>query len=275
MLGFRSSIPAACAVVGSIFFSQIAAGTAGETLRIGGTGAANEMIKRVGALFTAETGIVVQLVPSLGTSGANRALADGVIDVSISGRPLSPAETAKGLTAVAELRTPFGMATSHPNPNGFKSSEIARLYQSDHPTWADGTPLRIILRPTTESDTWLLGQLFPGMSEAIAKNRKRADLSVAATDQDNADMAEKAPGSLVGASLMQIQTERRNLRFVPIDGVAASLENYKSGAYPFGKTLYFVLGAKKSPAGERFLTFLRSPKGIAALHEAGALLKTE
>ena len=97
---------------------------------------------------------------------------------------------------------------------------IAQLYQSNDPTWADGTPIRIILRPTTDSDTWLLGQTFPGMSAAMAKVRKRADLSIAATDQDNADMAEKTPGSLVGATLTQLQGENRDLRFVPIDGVA-------------------------------------------------------
>ena len=160
MLGLRSSIPAACMFAGSIFFqSQIAAG---ETLRIGGTGAANEMIKSVSALFTAETGIALELVPSLGTTGANRALADGLLDLAVSGRPLTPAETAKGLTVVAELRTPFGLVTSHPNPNGFKSSEIAQLYLSDHSTWSDGTPIRIILRSTTDSDTWLLDQSVPG-----------------------------------------------------------------------------------------------------------------
>jgi phosphate transport system substrate-binding protein len=167
------------------------------------------------------------------------------------------------------------LATSHPHPNGFKSSEIARLYQSDRPTWADGTPIRIILRPSTDSDTWLLGRTFPGMSAAIDKIRKRADLSLAATDQDNADMAEKTPDSLVGATLTQVHTEKRHLRFVPIDGVAATLENYQSGAYPFGKTLYLVAGAKSPPAVERFAQFLQAPAGIVALHDVGVLLKTE
>jgi phosphate transport system substrate-binding protein len=246
-----------------------------EILRVGGTGATNEMVKSLGALFATETGITLELIPSLGTGGGNNAVADGVIDLCISGRPLNPTEIAKGLTAVAELRTPFGMATSHPKPNGFKSAEIAQLYQSDKPIWADATPIRIILRPTNESDTWALGQMFPGMSAAIAQVRNRTDLSVAATDQDNADMAEKTPGSLIGATFTQIKMEKRNLRFVAIDGVEPSLEDYEKGTYPFGKSLYFVLAEKKSSAGERFLTFLRSPKGAAALREAGVVLSAE
>ena len=87
-------------------------------------------------------------------------------------------------------------------------------------------------------------------------------------------MAEKIPGSLVGATLTQVRMEKRHLRFVPIDGVAPSLESFQSGTYPFGKTLYVVLGAKKSPASERFLAFLRSPKGVAALRETGVLLSS-
>jgi phosphate transport system substrate-binding protein len=273
MLGLAATVRAACTIAAIITcHSQIAAS---EVLRIGGTGAANGMIKSVGTLFTAQTGIAVQLVPSLGTNGGNRALANGVIDAAISGRPLTAAEIANGLTTVAEFHTPFGLVTSHPNPNGFKSGDIARIFQSDNPTWADGTPMRIILRPTTDSDTWLLGHLFPGMTEAMAAIRKRADLSVAATDQDNADMAEQTPGSLTGATFTQMKMEKRKLRFVAIDGTAPSLESYKSGAYPFGKSLYLVLGAKKSPACERFLAFLRSPDGVTALHEAGIVLRRE
>jgi phosphate transport system substrate-binding protein len=269
----KSSVRVGCALAGALLFqSQVAAA---ETLRIGGTGAANEMVKSLGALFTAESGIVLELIPSLGTGGGNNAVADGVIDLCISGRPLDPKEVAKGLTVVAELRTPYGMATSHPYPNGLKSVEIAQLYRSNRPLWADGTPIRIVLRPTMESDTLVLGQMFPGMSAAIAKVRDRPDLSVAATDQDNADMAERIPGSLVGATFTQIKMEKRKLRFVAIDGIEPSVENYEKGTYPFGKSFYFVLAAKRSSVSERFLTFLRSPKAVTALREAGVLPSVE
>jgi phosphate transport system substrate-binding protein len=179
------------------------------------------------------------------------------------------------LREAAGIRTPFGLVTSHRNPNGFKSAEIAQLYQSDKPLWADGSPIRIILRPTNESDTMVLGNMFPGMSAAIAKVRSRADLSVAATDQDNADMAERMPGSLVAATFTQIKMEKRNLRFVAIDGVAPSLEDFETGKYPFGKTMYLVLPAQDNPVAKRFLAFLRTPKGTAAIRESGGLLTAE
>jgi phosphate transport system substrate-binding protein len=233
------------------------------------------MLKSLGAMMTAETGITVELIPGLGTTGGNSALADGVVDLSVAGRLPNAAETAKGLTAVAEFRTPYGLATSHRTPNGLKSAEIAELYRSDKAAWADGTPIRIILRPSNESDTGLLGRLFPDMVAAIAAARKRGDLSVAATDQDNAELAEKTPGSLVGMTMTQAINENRNLRFVEIDGVAPSFANYEKGMYPFGKSIYVMLAAKKSPAGERFVAFLQSPRGVAALREAGVLPSAE
>jgi phosphate transport system substrate-binding protein len=149
-----------------------------------------------------------------------------------------------------------------------KSAELVNIYRADRPAWPDGTPVRIVLRPTEESDNALLGHLFPGMSEAIKQARTRSDLSVAATDQDNAEMAEKTQGSLVGASLAQIVTERRNLRFVAIDGVAPSLEAYLTGAYPYAKTLYVVAPSNISREAAAFLAFIATPAGKAALREA-------
>jgi phosphate transport system substrate-binding protein len=249
--------------------------TAGETLRIGGTGAISETAKSLAPALAAETGITLQLVPSLGTTGGNSAVADGNLDISIAGRPLNAAELGKGLKSIATFHTPFGLVTSHANPNGLKRAEVAQLYRSNKPVWPDGTPIRIILRPSNESDTALLGQLFPGMAAAIAEVRTRADLSTAATDQDNADMAEKTPGSLVGATLTQIKMEKRDLRFVAIDGIKPTLENYENGTYSLGKTLDVVVASKPNATAERFVAFLQTPKGLAALRRAAILLSAE
>jgi phosphate transport system substrate-binding protein len=273
MLEIASIVRMACAIAATFLAGHQC--LAAERLRVGGTGSTNELVKSLSPLFALESGITLELIASLGTGGGNKAVADGVIDLCISGRPLNPAEAARGLAAVVQLHTPFGLVTSHPNPNGFKSSEIAQFYRSEKSVWADGKPMRIVLRPTNESDTAVLGNMFPGMSAAIASVRDRPDLSVAATDQDNADMAEKTTGSLVGATLTQVLMEKRNLRFVAIDGVAPSLETYEKGTYPFGKTLYLVVGPKKSPAVARFLTFLRSPEATAAFREGGVLLSPE
>lgn len=244
---------------------------AADTLKVGGTGAITELLSQLVAPFKAATGTDLDVVAGLGTSGANNAVASGKLGLSVSGRELRDAEKAKGLKIAGAFRTPFGLVTSRKGPDTFKAVEIAGLYRADAPTWPDGTPVLIMLRPTDESDNDLLGQSFPGMADALLLLRKRRDISIAATDQDNAETAEKVKGSLTGASLVQVTTEKRNLRFVSIDGVAVTLENYLDGTYPHAKTLYIVVPAAPGPEALAFIAFLATPASVALLRQAGVI----
>ena len=243
-----------------------------DTLRIGGTGAASAMLPILFAAMPVDHDIKLEVVPNLGTTGGLRALEEGVLDIAVAARPLKPEEKARGLTQATTLRTPFVLATSYLGPDGFKSTEIADIYKSTNATWPNGSLIRVILRPRSESDTALLGAMFPGMAAAIETARRRPDIPIAATDQDNLTLAERLPGSLAGSSLTQLQTEERSLRLVPIDGFMPSVKALESGAYPFGKVLYFVVPATKKKGTERFIAFINSPQGQPVLRATGSLL---
>jgi phosphate transport system substrate-binding protein len=249
--------------------------TAADTLRVGGTGSVIGMLQQVGAEFSAATGVKVEIVPSLGSTGAVRALSDGWLDIAIPARPLKPDEAAAGLRQVEVLRTAYVIATSHSNPHGLKSADLAGIVSAERPTWADDTPIRIILRPRSDTDTALLAELFTGMGEAIETARRRAELPTATTDQDNAALAERTSGSLVGTTMTQIKTERRNLHVVSLDGVEPTLANFESGAYRFVKKLYFIVPRESTPEARQFVDFLRSPQGVKALRETEILLDAE
>ena len=244
---------------------------AAETLRFGGTGSAIGMVQQVGAAFTAATGVKVEVITSLGSTGALRAQADGVLDIAVVARPLKADESAAGLRQVAVLRTAYVLATSHSNPNRLKSADLAGIFKAENPTWADGTPIRIILRPQSDTDTALLGQLFAGMDEAIEVARRRAEVPTAATDQDNAALAERTPGSLIGTTLTQLKTEPHNLHVVPLDGIEPTFANFESGTYRFTKKLYFMVRLDSTAEAQQFVDFLQSPQGLKALREAEIL----
>ena len=184
-------------------------------------------------------------------------------------------KSAAGLRQVAVLRTAYVMATSDSNPNTLKSGDLAGIFAAEKPAWADGTPIRIILRPRSDTDTALLGELFPGMDKAIEAARRRAEVPTAATDQDNAALAERTPGSLTGTTTTQLKTEKRNLQVVPLDGVEPTLANFESGAYRFTKKLYLIVPRNSSAEAQRFVDFLQSPQGVSALRETEALPDTE
>lgn len=259
-------------VAAVLAFPLLAASAAtAQTLRVGGTGSATEMLRQVGAEFTAATGVKIEVVLSLGSTGSIRALADGKLDMAVPARPLTAEESAAGLSQVAVLRTAYVLATSHLAPNGLKSSDLAGIFATGKATWADGMPIRIILRPRSDTDTALLGELFAGMGEAIETARRRAEVPTAATDHDNVALAESTQGSLTGTTATQLKTENRNLRVVPLDGVEPTLANFESGAYRFAKKLYVTLPRSSRAEVRQFVDFLRSPQGMKALRETETL----
>lgn len=256
-------------LIGAVGALTMAGPAAAEGLRIGGTGAITEVLRELAPDFTAQTGITLTVLPGLGSSGANNAVADGKLGLAVSGRDLRDKEKVRGLQVVGVLRTPYGFVTSRPGPDGLASADIVGLYKSARPLWPDGMPVLIVLRPADDSDNEVVAALFPGIAEAMAPLRKRRDLSVAATDQDNADMAERMAGSLVGATLAQIEAEKRNLRFVAIDGVMPSLEAYLDGSYPYGKLLYLIAPATPSAEAKAFIDFLAGPAARSRLRDLG------
>ena len=240
------------------------------TIAVGGTGGATEPMRLIGARYAASgADTPIDVVPGLGSGGAISAAADGVIQLAVSGRPLTAAETARGLTTAFVICTPYVLASSHPEPASLDRTAVAGIYARNAPLWPDGQPIRIVLRPKGESDNDVLFRSFPGVEEAVGKARQRDSVPVAATDQENADMAEHIPGSLVGSTYAQMITERRSLRMVAIDGVAPGIAAYENGLYPFGKHLHVIAARDPSPALTRLLAFMRSPDGLAALRESG------
>ena len=110
-----------------------------ESLRVGGTGTATELLKVLGRAFTRHTGVDVEVVPSLGSTGAIRAVADGALGFAVSGRGLTRDEVDNGMSIAVTARTPFVFATSHPAPNALRSSQIAEVYSAIKATWSDGS----------------------------------------------------------------------------------------------------------------------------------------
>jgi phosphate transport system substrate-binding protein len=259
------------ALIGLLLGSLASAARADE-LRMGGTTSVTKLLEKLGAICKPDTDSRIVVVPNLGGTGGIRALGDRMLDIAVAGRALRPEEAAKGLSQVASIQTPFGFVTSHARPDGLKSADIAEIYSSLAPSWGDGTPMRIVLRPQADSDTVLLAQHFPGMAAALDKARQRHEIPVAATDVENADKAESIPGSLTSASYIQIKSENRNLRFVALDGVEPSLENLERGTYRLGRRLHVFASTPPTRAAERFIACMRSPEGVQALRDAGGRL---
>ena len=163
--------------------------------------------------------------------------------------------------------TPFVFVTSHPQP-----PRLTRVRCGCHPrrrtqvSWPDGKQIKPILRNKTESVTAFLNANFKGMPKAMDRLRQRPDVPIAATDQDNFDIAEKIEGSFSAGTLVQFLTEKPRLRRITLDGVDASVEAMEGGSYPLKTRTHIVMKSERSPLEQRFLEFLEfaaSAKGIS------------
>ncbi len=246
--------------------------SAGATqLKLGGTGSALGTMKVLAAAYRqAHPGTEILIVPALGSGGGIKAVAVGVLDIGLSARALKPAEIAQNLTQAELARTPFVFASMKSHPD-FSLSQIVRIFDGTLSRWPDGSPLRLILRPESDSDTPLLRTLSPGMNRALGAAQARPGLYTAPTDHDMADALEKVSGSIGSTTLALIVSEQRRLNPIPLDKVAPSVATLASGAYPYSKPLYLVTAPGVSAAARDFIAFLNSPQGAEILARNGYL----
>lgn len=241
-------------------------------IRIGGMGGAMTTMEKLAAAYGAHHAEVeFQFIkPPLGSSGAIKALAVGRLDLALSARFLKQEEE-MGLPAHQQKlgRTPLLLAVHRSLPvAGFTTAQLVEAYAGRVNTWPDGSRLRVVLRPLSDTDTMLL-QSFQPMAEAVKEAHGRPGAAIAMTDLDSAGMVEKVPGALGTVTLGHLISEGLPLKGLAVDGVEPTLAAVAQGTYPFVKTL-ILIHRQDAPAEVRaFTDFLLSPDGRALLTEHG------
>jgi phosphate transport system substrate-binding protein len=246
---------------------------AADTVRVGGTGFAIALMRTLGErVHESRPDIETVILPSLGSGGGLAALADGAIEFAVSARPLTSAEQGKGLREAACATTPLTFATSRPNGGSLALRDLAALYAEPSPRWPDGMRLKVILRDRNGAEVPYLSAHVPGMRDAFAAAFARPGIAVGATDQENAELAQRIEGSLAIITLLQIRTERLALRPMSLDGLTPSTDAIAAGAWPLPIRFCLVLPATPAPAARHMVAFFGSADGQAMLVRSGARL---
>ena len=240
-------------------------------IRIGGTGSAMGAFKHLAEAFQKiRPDIEITLIPNLGSSGAIKALQADALELALSARGLKSGEHA--LHAEELGRTPLVIATGMYNPISVLSLEkLARVLEGKLTTWPDGRPLRLILRPESDSETVYLRAISPRMERAVAAAHARRGLHVALTDQDAANALEKIPGAIGLSTLALIVSEQRKLKPLALDGKQPSLATLARGEYPYFKPVFAITPARPSAAATAFIAFVKSRQGKQVLAANGYL----
>lgn len=244
------------------------------TIKIGGTGGAYGVMSQVAAAFQKRyPQIHIDFSPNLGSTGGIKAVLAGVLDVGLCARPLTAEELRQGAVAVEYGRTPLILITSHKGGAiNFTLKQIASLYLGEINTYADGAPIRLILRPRSDSNTSFLLGLSPEIAAAVLKAQAREGMVVAVTDQDNANALEKIKGAIGWMTLAQLISEKRALTPLAIENIMPSLETFSSGVYPYYKPFSVVIRPNPTKVIKFFLEFLTSAAGREILFNNGLLV---
>lgn len=197
-----------------------------------------------------------------GSGGSIKAVVAGAIGLAVTSRPMNESERKLDAVEMEYARTPFVFAVSTKSKvTAITLRELADIYTGRKLTWADGSPVRIVPRPASDTDTEMVKSVAPAIRQGLVAAEARPGVRFAVSDQDAANDLEKIPGAIGPSSLALIVSEKRALRALKLDGREPTPMNAASGAYPYYKRLFLVTGAKRPAAVERFITFVQSPAG--------------
>lgn len=244
-----------------------------SSIKIGGTGSAIGTMRILADAFQkTHPGLSIEIPKSVGSGGAVKGVLKGIFALGVMSRPLREKERKAGAIQIPYAKTPFVFVTREGHgKDGLSFAELVSIFGGETTVWKDGTRIRLVLRPDSDSDTTLLKAKIPGMTAALAKARRVPGIPVAFTDQEALDGAETTKGVLTTGTLSSILSENRPLVPIPINGVAPTGENLANGSYPLFKILSFVVSPKSSPLAKEFIRFVGSAEGAAILRKNGQL----
>jgi len=268
---FPAIILAILAVAG---FQFPLCGGAEETLKIAGVGSALGSMQLLGAAFVkSHRDIKVVVVPGLGTSGGIKAVWKDAIGIGLAARPLTEEERGLGLVSTEYARSPFVFVVRQDvRISDLRTGDIARILRGEVPTWPSGERIRLVLRPEYDTDTHIVKRISPEMQEALERALSREGMSIAMTDQEAAEWVRRTPGAFGFSTLTQIISEGLPLKVLSYNGVVPSVRTLADGSYPLFKSASIVTKGEPSDTVRRFISFVRSEKGMAILEQSGNLV---
>ncbi len=256
---------------GSIFTSTASTGSK-EIIFISGSGSSIGTMQLMAKSYQRKHPHVdVKVLPSIGSTGGIKAINKDVIDIGLTNRLLRPEEKSAQIIEEPYGRTAFVFAVQDSNPiKGLTLAEIEEIYSGKRQTWPDGMPIRLILRPLSDSYSAYLEGINPALKSASQKAHSIRGMFVGNTDQEASAQIEKTPGSFGTTSMSLIAAEKPKIKALSVDGSQPTLTNVSTGKYPYVHTLYIVYKKNKNRGAIKdFIEFVFSKDGQKLLSDNG------
>src|SRR5439155_19041148 len=164
------------------------------------------------------------------------------------------------------LDTGTAIAVNASNPvQAATKDQIRDIFSGRITDWGSvgglaGHPIRVIRRETTSStrssfESYIFDGAAPTYTERVVDVVESAEMYQALRSLKDG----------IGMVTLQVSTQDdATIRLLSLDGVAATTNNVRSGAYPIRRPVYLIVDsdpAKLKPAVQAFIEFMQSPEG--------------
>lgn len=215
---------------------------AAETSRVGNSGAGLGTMTALGETYgKSHPEVTVSMASHSGSSGGIKAVLAGKIDIGLSSRAPKSEEEAQEARGIEYGRTPLMAVVHAENPlKNITSAQLAGYPSARATAQPDDTPVRLALRPESDSDASTLKAFPPQVNEAVTPTPARPGMIGAAANEKGADDPEHIPGAPGILTLASIASEARHIKFLAVYEVQPS-EAIRSGNYPHYKIQLLAL----------------------------------
>ena len=253
-----------CVLLALCFTIPMAARAA--ELTVPGTGDGLDILKAIGAVFTAENPeFPVNIPPSIGSGGGIAAVATGRAVIARIARPLSEAEQAQGLHAVLVFQIPSAIfANAASSTAELTSPQLREIFQGGIVNWQEvggaNVRIRVVRRENEDSTLNVLRASMPGWKDLVFTPKTKT----AVTTQDMIQSVREVEGAIGFGPFTP--TMQQGLVALKIDGLGPTDKKYPS----YVQIALIYADASVTPEAKRFIEFIKSAKAAAIITNMGA-----
>jgi len=216
-------------------------------------------------------GLRAHVPPSVGTSGAVRAVADGVAQVGLAGRALLDHERGRPVVAHLVALCPVAFVSSGPREvTHVTPADLTRWFGDPDARWPDGRRVVPLLRERTDSGRMLLREAYPEVFAAMERAQRRR-APVLLTDQQMRDSLVSVDGGVGMLDVSIVRLERLPLTVLRIDGVEPTADNVLRGRYRLVRRVHVVVHRDGAPVAQSFVDTVLSAEVDDVLERAGCV----
>jgi phosphate transport system substrate-binding protein len=244
----------------------LSASSIAAELPVVGTGDGIPVLQAVGGAFSADSGTVVLVPPSIHSSGAVREVSAGRAVLGRVARPLKPQEKALGLIATPVFRQPAVFyAHTSAGVSNLSLDQVTKIYGGEITNWREvggaDARIRVVRRETVDSTLNVFRETLPGWKDLQILERSK----MATTTQEAFDSVQETPGA-IGFGPYSLDLEKRVV-VLNLDGKKPDDEEYPSAV-----TLALIHHADRlTEEAAHFLDFCFTPKAQEIVRALGAI----